>query len=228
MRESGFTRWCLWADLSCCVPAKVVAMIERQALIRGRRTPSGRQAAVPGRRLGAWRGPNLLVSPAPWPWRPRAVANLGPFYAFRRLPWAAEPPQVARPRSGVSGGSNSLENRSPTRRNAKLSPRVDSHAACLWAQVCHARTPYPGYARLTRERTETITPSRPAACGWLSGTGDHGGNYEARLFFAFVGPVFRLVNEHAAGLALIGSGRTDRTGVGAGATNAGSAVRTQR
>ena len=103
----------------------------------------------------------------------------------------------------MSGGNNSLENRSPTRRNAKLSPRVDSHAACLWAQVCHARTPYPGYARLTRERTETITPSRPAACGWLSGTGDHGGNCEARLFFAFVGPVFRLVNEHAAGLALM-------------------------
>ena len=112
----------------------------------------------------------------------------------------------------MSGGNNSLENRSPTRRNAKLSPRVDSHAACLWAQVCHARTPYPGYARLTRERTETITPSRPAACGWLSGTGDHGGNCEARLFFAFVGPVFRLVNEHAVGLALIGSGRADRTG----------------
>ena len=48
------------------------------------------------------------------------------------------------------------------------------------------------------------------------------------LWLAFVGPVFRLVNEHAAGLALIGSGRAYRTGVGAGATNAGEAVRTQR
>jgi hypothetical protein len=75
---------------------------------------------------------------------------------------------------------------------------------------------------------ETHRASGRAACRRLNRSGDHGGNCEARLFFAFVGPVFRLVNEHAAGLALIGSGRAYRTGVGAGATNAGEAVRTQR
>ena len=55
----------------------------------------------------------------------------------------------------------------------------------------------------TSESDETMAVCAASGMStvWLTGGGDHVGKHESRLFFAFVGPVFRLVKEHLAGLA---------------------------
>ena len=106
-------------------------------------------------------------------------------------------------------------------RHAKVSPRVGSHAACPRLYGHHL----PNRICLTTNECR----DRPwRSRGWLHVDGvavaacrGDAGNCETRIFFAFVLPIFRLVNEPASRLTLIGSGRADR----AGATNARRAVR---
>jgi hypothetical protein len=96
---------------------------------------------------------------------------------------------------------------------------------CRSAAVCPP--PTETLSARTR-RTKAGADPWPSGAGGLSAVwlgrfveGHHVGNCETGLFFAFVRPIFRLVNEPASRLTLIGSGRADR----AGATNPRRAVR---